>query len=395
MDIQVVKLVQEFNQTNNWGIKVEAWPMGGSAALFESLENPAPGSSLPNVVVASTDQLQVLQAKSIVFVDLNDYLFAPNWGMTPADAEDFIPVFWQQDQMEGIRLGIAANRTMQVLFYNQTWAEQLGFKQAPSTPQDFADQACAAAQSNLKDAPRANDGTGGWIIDTSPLTIINWLAAFDSSPVPGRAGAPYQFEQTGSTETFTFLRKLYDQNCAWHSRNPTPYEYFLTRQALFYSGTLQDISSQTRVQLLLKNNERWSILPYPSSDKKGKVISSGGSYAILKGKTAEQLASWLFIRWMSHPENQARLALAGNFIPVGKTALNLARTGSTLYPQLAQAYILTDFSLPAPGLASWRIARKVLEDAASQLFQPLQTGAKPDIPGTLIQLDEIIQDLTS
>ena len=56
---------------------------------------------------------------------------------------------------------------MEVVFYDQTWLEELGFEGAPSSPEEFKEMACAAADSK-------GDGTGGYIIRDDASAVAAW-----------------------------------------------------------------------------------------------------------------------------------------------------------------------------------------------------------------------------
>ncbi|PIZ25991.1 MAG: ABC transporter substrate-binding protein, partial [Chloroflexi bacterium CG_4_10_14_0_8_um_filter_57_5] len=45
-----------------------------------------------------------------------------------------------QDPVNGQRLGAPAQRSARFLFYNQTWARELGFSAPPATADEFRQQ---------------------------------------------------------------------------------------------------------------------------------------------------------------------------------------------------------------------------------------------------------------
>ena len=61
-----------------------------------------------------------------------------------------------------------------------------------------------------------------------------------------------------------------------------------------------------------KNSDVWTIQPYPVDDIKPILLVSGQDYAVLAASAEEQLASWLFIRWMIQPENQPDIIKTSN-----------------------------------------------------------------------------------
>jgi len=111
-------------------------------------------------------------------VDLNLYLNDPTWGLGKDTIADIPPIFFAQDNVDGNQLGLPAQRSARFLFYNETWAHELGFDTPPTTADEFRQQACAANASYRNDSDPQNDGYGGWIVDTHWQTTYSWLLAF-------------------------------------------------------------------------------------------------------------------------------------------------------------------------------------------------------------------------
>ena len=392
---QAAALVDAFNQSNLWGIKVNIVEQGSAGSLADALESrldPSVSSSskLPDLVVAPSDELAAWQTSKQILVNLNAYTHDGQWGLSDADLADFPSVYLNQDRFSDQQLGIPAERSAQVLFYNQTWAQSLGFNNPPVTPDDFKTQACAAAQANMKDVPWQNNGTGGWVVDTSSLTLISWLQTFGGS-VPQVDNQPYQFNTSQSVDSFTYLRQLFDKGCAWAGKETLPYDYFSSRQALFFSGPLQDILPLTIALKQQKSADQWSILPYPSVTRKPVLVVSGPSYAIIKSSPRQQLAAWLFIRWMIQPDHLASLVQASASLPVRVSEMNQLGAFKQQYPPWSQVQQWIPVAQPAPRLSTWRQARPILEDAGYQIFTANFTIAQ--IPLTLQQLDQTIQEV--
>jgi ABC-type glycerol-3-phosphate transport system substrate-binding protein len=384
--------VDQFNQSNLWGIKVIISEQGSAGSLADNLDSSlaTSGSQLPDLVAAPIDELAAWQSSRQVIVNLNDYINDGQWGLSAADLADFPTVYWNQDRLANQQLGIPAERSAQVLFYNQTWAESLGFNTPPATPDDFKTQACAAAQANLKDSPWQNNGTGGWLVDTDPLTLISWIQTFGGT-LPQVENQQYQFNTIQVKDSFTYLRQLFDKGCAWDGKEDLPYDYFSSRQALFFSGPLQDILPLTSTLVQQKSADNWMILPFPSVTRKPVLVVSGPSYAILKSSARQQLAAWLFIRWMIQPDPLASLVEASGSLPVRVSVLDQLTSFKQRYPQWSQVQQWIPVAQPAPRLSSWRKVKNILEDAGWQTFQPNFTVDQ--IPQILVQLDQTIQEV--
>jgi ABC-type glycerol-3-phosphate transport system substrate-binding protein len=380
----------EFNRTNEWGLMVKVRPFYSGGALDEAiaagLKDPASG--LPQAVAAPGDQLAAWSAKPNGLVGLDELINHPQLGMSEEDIKAYYPVFWAQDQVGGKRVGIPALRTARVIFYNESWAKELGFSSPPKSPEEFKKQACAAAQKNNTSGYIDKYGTGGWLIDNDALTTLSWLGAFGAQPVPDADGMPYTFQSKEADAALAFLRGMLDDGCAWLSRRPEPYGYFSDRLALFYSGTLTDTYVQSRWQAKQKGKDSWRILPFTRVDGKTLVYSSGYSYAVFNSKQDTELAAWLFVRYLETPTVAVKLVEALPSLPVSSAIAAQLKNEQTNFPW-DMLLPLTDQVRPAPALASWVAVHRVVEDAAWQVYHlPVET-----VPEILPQLDETIQEM--
>lgn len=384
------KLVDTFNQTNEWGIHIMVRRSGSSMALADRVENGPFDAEYPTVVAAPSEHLLWWLENGNLARPLNDLITDPYFGLSEQQRADFPLAFWQQDQSGGSQVGIPAQRDSSVLFYNQTWAAELGFTQPPLTTDDFKEQACAAAFVNAHDRFAANDGTGGWIVNTDGLVVYSWLRSFGLENAVSGESLQFQFNQPETGTAFSFVRSMVDESCAWFSRTTASNEYFANRQALFYAGLLSDLALQTRTNARLTSTDSWTVLPFPGSDRP-VTVATGLSYGILRSDPAVEVAGWLFVRWMSQPENAAQLLLAGGGLPVSAAAVELAQGQMQDTPQWAQTLHWIPTVQSAPPLAGWRIARFVLQDAFWQALQPFTTA--DDIPLILEQLDATILEV--
>lgn len=376
-----------FNMVNEWGITVNPTGYGDYPSLFDAVNSAiGSGGGAPALVAALPEQTLTWSSSHSV-VDLNPYLGDPVWGLGSSAIADFPPLFWMQDRINGEQLGVPAQRSAHFLFYNKTWAHELGFDTPPQTAEDFKQQACAANASFRADANPQNDGYGGWIVDTNWQTTYSWLLAFGGGVVDGTA---YGFRTDPNLAALQFIKGLFDDHCAWLSTEPTPFDSFAQRSALFVSGDLAEVSMAAESMSRLKNTDDWTLIPFPGTT--GKVlVAYGPSYSVLKSTPEKQLAAWLFVRWLLSPQNQAQWVEAAGLFPLRTSVLDQIgpyRDGS---PQWNAA--LADLSLAqgVPQLASWSQVRYVLEDGATVIFQ--MNTPLDQIPSALTEMDSMAQEL--
>jgi multiple sugar transport system substrate-binding protein len=388
-------LVSKFNQSNPWGITARAEQVGDGQALYAQLENQLAKSdyeTMPNLVAAAPEQIGSLNDQENIFVNLAPYLADAQYGLTSAERKAIPDVFWAQDHpLANVQIGLPAQRNLALLFYNLSWAQELGFTKAPASIDEFRDQVCSAAKAVKDKADPDSIGTGGWIANNEAQTMMSWMYAFGGVELPLRPSQPYHFNTPGDQKAITFFYSLFNNDCAWLSRQPTPYDYFARRQALIYSGDLTDIDAQIRMNAHASAADQWTVIPYPTTGSKPKVVAGGISYGVLRHGDVPDLAAWLLARWLNQPENQAAISQASGTMPVSTTAFTSLADYETAHPQWKEAVGWMDWVQPLPGVGSWQAASLVLADAGWQVFHPRPT---PDSASNLLdQLDRTVYDV--
>jgi ABC-type glycerol-3-phosphate transport system substrate-binding protein len=380
-EFAILSLINEFNASNEYGIIVTA--LGQGSELYTKVRDSIGSPTLPNVVVGYNNQLQSWDNHGARVVDLSDYIDDPEWGLDAGTQADFYPVFWAQDTNRSKRLGVPVYRSTSIIFYNQTWAQELGFDSPPQTPAELQEQACAAAAAN-------NDSTGGWIATSDISTQMSWLFAFGGGLLDPN-GQQYQAATPENESAFDFLFNLLDQGCAWVPGAYYPNQEFATRKGLFLPSSIAGIPFQVRAFEDADNFDQWTVLPFPSITGGGVINVYGSAYGILEADPEAQLASWLFIQWMLQPQNQAPFIEASGYLPVSASTLTYLDEYADENPWWAQVIDWIPDGQTEPGLGSWGIARWAFGDAMEALFAP--DFSRAQIPTLLETLEETLNEI--
>ncbi len=383
--------IAQFNTENEWGIIVSGQSQGNYSELFLQTNAAVEDSSYPQIVIGFPEYALGWQEH---IVDLTPYVNDPVYGLSPADVSDFPEVIWQQDEVDGKRFGVPAQRTARFLVYNQSWARELGFESPPATPAEFEEQACAAHEAAGTDDNPDNDPLGGWLIDTHAMTPLSWMIAFGGG-VQEEDG--YRFLTPGNIAAFRFVKTLQQKNCAWVASPdlPTP-DRFAARQALFITASLEDLPAQTRAFSAANSTDEWTVLKFPGEERDALVVY-GSSFLLFESGDVTQLASWLFTRWLLSPEGQARWVQSTGLFPLRNSAMPLLGEYATSHPQWAEAVELLADAETTPQLASWRLVRVMLEDGFRDMFDTIRHPDLTDgqVPLILKQMDDTAQDLNN
>lgn len=99
------------------------------------------------------------------------------------------------------------------------------------------------------------------------------------------------------------------------------------------------------------------------------LVVYGSSYVVLKSTPEEQLASWLFVRWLLSPENQKQWVEVTGLFPLRNSALTLLGGYKKSHPQWAAAVGLLPQAQIEPQLASWREVSVMLGDGFDAMFR--------------------------
>jgi multiple sugar transport system substrate-binding protein len=387
-------IIDKFNQSNKWGIIVMAKGYEGFGSLDETVEAAIGSNSLPEVLVDYSSQARQWNERSVL-VDLAPYVNDPVWGFTSDEQADFYPGFWSDDLVTaGIiptskRLGIPFYRSAYMLFYNQSWAEELGYLNSPASPEDFREQGCAAAEYVAKNGDKSNLGKGGWLISPEPDVLMGWIYAFGGSIIkPDDSG--YAFNTPETRQALTYLKGLQESGCAWADASQDPQTAFANRRALFVVGSLFDIPAQQAAFAQLGSTDEWVVIPFPSDSR--RVVESYGPSLLMTNSTVEkQLASWLVIEWLVYPPNQAEFVNQVEAYPSRYTTLTYLSSIENSRAQWGQALKLLPDARSEPTLATWEIMRWALSDASAQLFS-MKFSAE-QVPSLVISLDSLGQEI--
>jgi multiple sugar transport system substrate-binding protein len=379
--------IADFNRRNLWNITVSAQPFTDWSSLNDAVNQASESNELPELVAALPEYALAWDAQDSV-IDLTDYVAHPKWGLTTVEVSDIPQVFWEQDQVGEKRLGVPAERSTRLLFYNARWGRELGFESSPENALEFRAQTCAANKQFRSDSILSNDGYGGWIVDSDPQSALSWLLSFGGGAVNGGS---YDFVTDNNSAALTFLKKLFDDSCAWIYTGPDNYAPLAFRTALFTSGDLTELTDQDYAFSIAKNSDDWEVIPYPGAEEK-IILAYGPSFTVMKTTPGKQLAAWLFARWMLKPEVQTQWTKATGMLPLRNSSMKSLTSYAASHPQWAQAAGLLDKAKLEPQVPSWRTVKHVLGDGLYSLFRlNLPTS---EVPSVLEEIQATAEDLS-
>jgi multiple sugar transport system substrate-binding protein/sn-glycerol 3-phosphate transport system substrate-binding protein len=380
-------IVEDFNTNNECGIVLDAQNQGGYNDIRDKVNASTASGEQPASLIVGYQNDQAFYQLNEVLADFDKFIDDPTWGLSAEERADYFASFVEQGVhpvFDGQRLGFPPNRSMEVLYYNLTWLEELGFSGPPTTPEEFEEMACAAAEAN-------GDGTGGYILRDDASATASWTFAFGGD-VLNEDNTGYVYNSQATIDSMTMLKRMLDNGCAYFFTEGYPNPEFAARRASFTQGSSSGLPFYANDMVTIAEEQGremdvWGVTAIPHTTEDPVQNIYGADVMITAGQPEQELAAWLFIKWFTSPEVQARWVEASNYFPTrAGTAAHL--TGYVEQnPQYGEALALLGYGAYEPQLISYQAVR----DAAQTAFNEIMQGG--DIQATLDALTETANDL--
>ncbi|MAU09884.1 MAG: hypothetical protein CL607_08705 [Anaerolineaceae bacterium] len=394
----LMEIVNEFNETNEWGITVEASNQGGYGDIFQkmNLGLVEGGESLPQLVVAYQNQAATYQLVDGL-VDMRPLVDSPTWGLSEEDKADFFPGFYNADVFPTFgnqRLGLAPNRSMEVMYYNSSWLAELSesgaisFEGAPETPEQFREAACAAVENPYSGATGDVSTSVGYQLSFDASRLASWTFAFGGDVFDYDAGV-YTYDSEAAVEAVTFLQGLFADGCA------TDIAESYGDQTNFGQGvTLFTVGSTSGLPFYGSAvdegaGHEWSVAPLPHTTEEPVMNLYGASVSIPRSTPEQELAAWLFVKYYTDTEAQATWATASNYFPVRASVAEGLADYFEANPTYETAFGLLQYSKTEPPVPGYDFVR----DEAESTLAAIVADPSMDVAANLGELTELSNEI--
>ncbi len=372
----LMQMVARFNETNEWGITVIAENQGGYSDIYNKMITGLAGGEVPELVVAYQNQASGYQVAEGL-TDLTAYVEHPTWGVD--DPSDFFSGFYLADvnaQFGNERLGFPPNRSAEVMYYNQTWLERLGYDGPPQTWDEFEEIVMAAAATSPAGV--------GYQIRTNASNVYSMVKS-RGGDIAAPGGAGYAYNSPELRESMELMKRLYDGGYATKiAERFGDQTAFGNQQVIFTMGSTSGLPFyELAVDAGENGTFEWSVAPIPYTTSAPQVNVYGASVSIPETTPEQQLAAWLFVRWFTEAEQQAEWVNISNYFPVRYSVADGLGSYFEENPRYQDAFSIlqTGDSSAEPPYAGYDEVR----DLAEAAFNAILDGA--DIAETLAELD--------
>jgi multiple sugar transport system substrate-binding protein/sn-glycerol 3-phosphate transport system substrate-binding protein len=351
----LLELIDEFNANNEWGITVVP-EYGGYYGDIRKKTLAAISAGTPPEMAVAYQNMVAEYAEADVVEPLDAYIASQKYGLSEAELDDYYQAFLEGDRYPafgGNMLSFPPNRSMEVMYYNKDWLAEMEFEGPPETWDEFREMCQAATESG--------EETSGYAISPSASTFAGWVWT-RGGEILSEDGTEPVFREEGE-EALAFLQDLVENGYAYQiAERYGDQTDFANEKALFTFGSTAGLPYYAAA---IEGRFDWSIAPLPHETDEPIVDMYGPSITVFQTTPEKQLASWLFLKWFTEPEQTARWAITTGYFPVRRSAAQSERMLEHFSenPLYAKAFSFLPYAKTEPTIAGWQAVRDALEEA--------------------------------
>ena len=262
----------------------------------------------------------------------------------------------------------------------------------------FREAACAASANPFSgaavDAPEA---PVGYEMRIDASNYAAWVFAFGGDIFDYEAGV-YTLNTPEAVEAITFVQGLIADGCARIQTDPRAF----SGQRNFGLGTsLFTIASSSGFpfyQLAATDAEgvqrfNWSAGVVPHTTEEPVMNLYGASVSIPATSPEQELATWIFVKFLGSQEVMALWGDAANYYPTRGDAAELLDATFERMPAYAATFPLLQYAYSEPGVPGYDPVRNEMANTLVLVWDFAPGSTPEDVQSALDALDEIANDI--
>lgn len=340
LDQQIDKFVKEMKEEHGWEIEVRHSQYGGYDDLLDKLSKELAEGIEPNMAYAYPDHVASYIASDKVLpldnlINNND----KNVALTNAEKNDYVESFMKEGQFydhNGTTLSVPFSKSTEVLFYNKTFFDKHNLE-VPKTWDDVETVGRQIKNINDELLPFAYDSDDNLFIVSAAQRGLPYTELDEQ--LQGKA----VFHTEGAVEMVGNLRRLYNDGLFSTKGIIGSYtsDMFVSERLMMTVGSTGgtnhnvpkggefEVGVAEMPQYDLKNPKtilqgpsivlfRKGLRPDAGQDEDGNSIWT--QPLPTQSEINEMVASWMFYKFITRPENTIDQAMGTGYLPVRQSA---------------------------------------------------------------------------
>jgi len=298
-------LASQFNTEFAGKVQVTPVAQSGIQELNQKVRAAATGGGMPGALMADDSDVNQYAANGLI-VALDDFVADPENGLTAEDLAAFLP-----NQIDRHKLAIYGDKRMAfpqafsaaTMFWNADALAAAGFDAPPATWQEFPDHARALAEANPGIVPFAFLDAGAKFITFMKTYGIEWIKDDQQTA---------NFDAPEVLEIMTMWRTLSDEGLM-EIPTDSAVNVFASGQCIY----MMDSSAAARGIAVAGPAFTWDggLLPQGVQDGQLRTETYGPINTIPATTPEEELAGWLWLKWLATPEPMAQWVATTSYFP--------------------------------------------------------------------------------
>ena len=287
------EITDEFNNSNEYGIKVTLVNQGAYGDLQTKLQASAAADALPDLAQAYNNWLTPYLDKIVKLDDFvaNDF---DNW-------DDVVEAYRDECSEFGFIHAVPYNKSTYVLFYNKTMFDELGL----TVPETWADVEADAKA----------------VMDAKNISFIGFDDLAGAVEASLRQNGADYVDATGALfnddkglETCTYLSNLYNNGYARLVGEDGYFSNVLSNQQIAsYVGSSAGVS--------YIKAEGWDLGVAPLPGNVNKAANMAGTNIVMFSQDSnKQLAAWEYLKYITSTEAMTKWAVGTGYLPIRQSS---------------------------------------------------------------------------
>jgi multiple sugar transport system substrate-binding protein/sn-glycerol 3-phosphate transport system substrate-binding protein len=277
-------------------------------------------------------------------------------------------------------LGFPFQRSTDVLYANTEWLSELGYAETPTTPEDFALAACAASAKPFSKA--IGSASSGYYFYLDATRFSSWIFAFGGE-VFNDETIQYKYDSDEVNDVTGFFTNLVASGCAEPiSDRQEALSAFVDGRLLFWVDSSLHIAA-VKEQVPNGAGFNWVTTALPTARENPVQNIFGASASIPLTTPEKELASWIFLKYLTSPQIQAKWVQNSGFLPIRISAAEYIEDPYKSDDNFQTALALLAYSKSEPSLPGYDLVRQEIELALQTLF------SEEEVPGVLESLKAV------
>lgn len=293
-------LIDQFNETNEYGITVEGTFSGDYGETAQKLVAGIESGELPDGGLVAAAPLWTCREGNYL---IEDYIN----GDEGINLDDYWQVLWDYNTYEGHICSLPFNNSTMVMYYNKDLMTQAGLD--PDAPPQTWEELVSQAKAVVEAVP----GTIGVDVRDEGWWFKGLILQNGGQIMNEDSSAPL-FNSEAGYGAMEFWKSLIDQGLMPPAQHGDSRDLFIAGRVAFWMSSTGNIGRVSDGAQFAFGTDF-----LPGNVSRGATVG-GAALAMFPSDAAHELATWRFLKWLIAPENSIAWTLATGYVPIQKAA---------------------------------------------------------------------------